>query len=139
MMDDTLSRIWQEIVARPDGPLAMRFYLQPIMSIIFAIKDGLKDARVGGPPYFWALFTQPAHRAELLRDGWKSVGKIFILAIVLDLLYQFIVLRGLRPLQGLIIAIVIALVPYLLARGLVNRLASRLQKGPSASASQHRL
>jgi hypothetical protein len=120
-MDEHLSRIWHEITSRPEGPLSMRFYLQPAMSLIFAIKDGLNDAKKGGPPYFWALFTDAENRAALIRDGWKSVGKIFILAVILDLIYQFVVLGGLRPVQGLIIPIGLALVPYVLMRGPVNR------------------
>ena len=123
-MDD-LHRIWQEIVARPDGPMAFRFYLQPIMSTVYAVLSGLQDANDGKPPYFWAIFTEPAHRADLLHDGWKSVRNVFFLAIGMDVVYQIIVLKGLRPLQGFIISIVLAIVPYLLVRGPVNRLARR--------------
>jgi hypothetical protein len=46
--------------------MALRFYLQPIMSVFLAIRDGLKDAQTGAPPFFWALFTDPEHRAALL-------------------------------------------------------------------------
>ena len=50
-MDDSFSRIWQEIAARPGGPLAIRFYLQPLMATALAIRDGVADARLGKPPY----------------------------------------------------------------------------------------
>ena len=120
---DYLSGLWQEMAARPDGPMAFRFYLQPVMSIVYAIISGLKDAREHQPPYFWALFTDPQHRVELMRDGWKSVRNVFLLAIAMDLIYQVIVLKGLRPVEGLVISIVLAIVPYLLVRGPVNRLA----------------
>ena len=86
-MNDWLHQAWQEIAARPEGPLAMRFYIQPSMSTFFAIRDGLKDARMGRPPYFWSLFTDPTHRVERLKNGWRSIGKIFILAAVLDVVY----------------------------------------------------
>jgi hypothetical protein len=129
-MDDTLARIWQEIAARPDGPLALRFYLQPIMATVLAVKDGMADGRLGKPPYFWAIFTHPAQRADLVRDGWHSVRKLFIIALVLDLVYQFIVLKGLRPLEGLVVAMALAFVPYLLLRGPVNRLMRRTVTGP---------
>lgn len=123
-MDD-LTRIWHEILARPDGPMAFRFYLQPIMATIYAVLNGLQDANDGNPPYFWAIFTEPENRAALLRDGWKAVGNVFLLAIGMDLVYQIVVLKGLRPVQGLIIAVVLAIVPYVLLRGPVNRLARR--------------
>ncbi|HEX5830484.1 MAG TPA: hypothetical protein VFY16_05845 [Gemmatimonadaceae bacterium] len=134
-MDDYLARVWQEIAARPDGPLAMRFYLQPLMAIYFAVRDGLDDARAGGPAYFWAIFTDPARRPALLREGWRSVGKIFLIAVALDLVYQFLVLRGLRPVQGLLVAVVLALVPYVLLRGPANRIARRLRRGGATAGS----
>jgi hypothetical protein len=82
----------------------------------------LKDAKEGRPPYFWAIFTHPAERWQLLRDGWKSVGRVFILAIVIDAVYQFIVCRCFYPGEALIVAFVLAIVPYLLVRGPVNRI-----------------
>lgn len=122
-MSDALTHLWREIVERPDGPMAFRFYFQPLMAMLFALRDGIKDAHVGKPPYFWALFTDPSHRRERLHEGWSSVGKIFILAVVLDTVYQFLVFKGLRPIQGLVVAVLLALVPYVLLRGPVNRIA----------------
>jgi hypothetical protein len=119
---DEWARVWTEIAARPDGPLALRFYLQPAVAAFFAVRDGLKDSRAGKPAYFWDLFTTPQHRRELIRDGWKSVGKVFILASVLDTVYQLIVLRAIRPVQTLIVATMLALLPYVLLRGPVNRI-----------------
>jgi hypothetical protein len=135
---DYLSGIWQEIVARPDGPMAFRVYLQPVMSTVYAIISGLKDAREHKPPYFWAIFTDPAHSAALLRDGWKSVRNVFFLAIGMDLVYQIIVLKGLRPAEGLIVAVVLAIVPYVVVRGPVNRLARLFDKNPPAGAAPRR-
>ena len=125
---DYLARLWDEIAARPDGPMAFRFYLQPVMSMIYATLHGLKDAREHKPPYFWDIFTNPAQRAELIRDGWKSVRNVFILAIVMDVIYQIIVLKGLRPLEGLLVSVVLAILPYVVVRGPVNRLARMFEK-----------
>ena len=38
---DILQRLWTELVARPSGPMAFRFILQPVMGAIFAIRDGV--------------------------------------------------------------------------------------------------
>jgi hypothetical protein len=103
----------------------IRIILQPIMAIIFATLDGRKDAREGRSPYFWSLFTEPWHRRELIRDGWKSVGKIFILAIILDAIYQFKVLDRFYPGEALLVASLLAVIPYVLIRGLVNRILTR--------------
>jgi ABC-type polysaccharide/polyol phosphate export permease len=58
-----------------------------------------------------------------LRQGWKDVGKVFLLAAILDLVYQVIVHRGVYILELLITAVTLAIVPYILLRGLVNRIA----------------
>ena len=124
-MDDFLNRIVENLIGRVSGPMKFRLILQPLMAIIFAVRSGLKDAKEGQPAYFWALFTDPANRRKMLRDGWKSVGRVFILAIVIDGIYQFIVLHWFYPLEALIVAIVLGICPYLLIRGPVNRIARR--------------
>ncbi len=118
--------------------MAFRIYLQPAMATVYAIIGGLKDAREHKPPYFWAMFTDPAHRAELLQDGWKSVRNVFFLAIGMDLIYQIIVLKGLRPVQGLLVACGVALLPYLIVRGPANRLARLFGRDTPAGAATHR-
>jgi hypothetical protein len=127
-MEDTLVRIVHDVFERLDGPLHFRFIFQPTMAIIFAIRDGLRDAREGQPAYFWSLFTEPTRRREQLQNGWKSVSKIFILAIVLDVIYQVIALHWFYPFETLLVAVLLALVPYLLIRGPVKRIKSRLLK-----------
>ncbi len=124
-MDDFLNRIVENLIGRVSGPLRFRLILQPIMAAIFAVRAGLMDAKEGRPPYFWALFTHTAERRQLLKDGWKSVGRVFILAIVIDAVYQFIVCRCFYPGEALIVAFVLAIVPYLLIRGPLSRITRR--------------
>jgi hypothetical protein len=124
-MDDVVLRFVENLNDRLSGPMRLRVLLQPLMACFFAVRSGLGDARSGNPPYFWALFTQPAHRSEMLRDGWKSVGKVFVMALVLDVVYQVVVLHFVYPLEAIWVALLLAIVPYLVLRGLVNRLWSR--------------
>lgn len=119
-MEDVLSRVWEDLIGRGSGPLSFRLIMQPIMAATFSILDGLKDARKGCPAYFWALFTDPVHRGALLRVGWKSIAKVFTLAIILDVVYQTIVFHRFYPVEALIVANVLAIVPYLLLWGSVN-------------------
>lgn len=133
LVDSVLTRFCENLLSRPAGPMKFRFVLQPAMSIFFAVRGGLQDARAGKPPYFWAMFTDPTARAELLREGWKSVGKIFILAIVLDCIYQVIVLHFIYPLEAVVVAVVLAFIPYLIVRGPVNRIARRRMADASKS------
>lgn len=125
-MDD-LTRIWEDLVGRLHGPMTFRLLLQPTMALIFAVRDGMKDARLGHPAYFWALFTQKEYRREMLRDGWKSIARVFILGIVMDIIYQLIVFRWVYPFEVLIVAVTLAILPYLFLRGPVNRIARRLR------------
>jgi len=122
-MEDLLTRIFENLIDRVSGPMKFRLILQPLMAIIFAVRSGLKDAKEGKPAYFWAMFTQPDQRRDMLRDGWKSVGKIFVIAIIIDLVYQIIVLRWFYPFEALLVAVILAFIPYLLIRGPVNRIA----------------
>jgi hypothetical protein len=59
----------------------------------------------------------------MITDGWKGVGKVFLLALVLDGVYQMIVSRFIYPGAVLIVALLLAIVPYLVLRGLITRLA----------------
>jgi hypothetical protein len=127
-MGEVLSRIFDNLVSRVQGPMHFRFILQPIMAVIFAILDGRKDAREGRAPYFWSLFTDPRNRRALLLTGWKSVGKIFFLALVLDAVYQVWQLHWFYPGEALLVAVFLAILPYVLLRGPVNRMNHKKQE-----------
>ena len=122
-MDDMWMRVASQLIARVSGPMKFRLVLQPAMAAFFAIRAGLADARAGKRPYFWGLLSDPAERVDLIKDGWKSVGRVFILALVLDAVYQMIVLHFVYPGEMIIVAFILAILPYLIMRGLVTRLA----------------
>lgn len=124
-MDHMWTRVWTQLLARVSGPLKFRLLLQPAMSCFLAIRFGLKDAKQGNPPYFWSLLWDRGHRLYMVKEGWKSIGKVFLLALALDVIYQIIVLRFVYPGEAIIVAIVLAIVPYLVVRGLVTRVARR--------------
>ena len=135
-MDDMWTRVGSHLIARVSGPMKFRFVPQPLMASFFAIRSGLADAEAGKPPYFWALLWNPGQRADMLKNGWKSVGKVFILAVLLDVVYQIIVLRFVYPGGTVIVAFLLAIVPYLLIRGPVNRLARK--KKPTTTPSENK-
>jgi TRAP-type C4-dicarboxylate transport system permease large subunit len=125
MIDDIFSRVAENLIGRVSGPMKFRLVLQPMMAAIFAIRAGLKDAKEGRPAYFWAIFTEPALRRDLIKEGWSAVGKVFIIAIIIDAIYQYIVLGWFYPGEAILVAAILALIPYLLIRGPVNRIARR--------------
>ena len=128
-MDPIIARVAHNLVERVTGPMHFRLLLQPAMATFFAIRDGLKDARECKPPYFWGLFTDKGERESMVKNGWKSVGKVFLLAIVLDVVYQLIEHRWtVYPGEAVLVAIILAIVPYLLIRGPVNRIVCEKRK-----------
>ena len=80
-MDDMWTRIAADLLDRVSGPMKFRLLLQPIMASIFAIKAGLHDARTGPAAVLLVPAVRSRHRGQHLIDGWKSVGKVFVLAL----------------------------------------------------------
>jgi len=122
---EILTRFWDQLLAQPNGPLAFRLVLQPIMATVMAIIDGVKDARAGRPLYTWALLTDPVHRGGYLREGLRRVTRVIIFAFVMDAIYQFMVLRRFYLGEALVTVFVVAVLPYLLIRGPITRIARR--------------
>jgi hypothetical protein len=125
---DIFQRGWENLLARPSGPLALRFILQPLVASILAIRDGIKDAREGRSPYFWTVLSNPAERRARLSEGVHATGKVMILAVVLDAAYQIIKLGTFYPGEAIIVAIVLGFLPYLILRGPVARITRRLRR-----------
>ncbi len=130
-----LQRIWQNIVARPGGPMTFRFILQPAMAVLAALHDGIKDARTGRSPYFWTLLTSRANRRDRLYEGLIATARIILLGLVMDAIYQVIVLKTFYPVESVIVALTLAFVPYLILRGPIARIARWWRGGVPADKS----
>jgi hypothetical protein len=100
----------------------LRFFLQPAVAVLLAIRAGMRDAREGASPFFASL-RNPEHRRERLRHAWKDTRKVFFVAVVLDAIYQVWFYRAIYALEMLITATLLALVPYALVRGPAARIA----------------
>ena len=124
-MDEFLARVWSGLIGRVTGPMTFRLILQPAMGALLAIRAGLKDAREGRRPYFWTILTDSVQRRDLLHEGWKTTARVFFLAVIMDVIFQWIVQRWIYPGEVVVVAIVLAIFPYLLLRGPVNRIARR--------------
>ncbi|WP_329647705.1 hypothetical protein [Hyphomicrobium sp.] len=133
---ESLQRMWHDLTGRPAGPMSFRFILQPIMATVAAIGDGLNDARLGRSPYFWTVLSNPTKRGARLQEGLVSTARIILLGLGMDAIYQMKVFGTFYPVEALIVALVLAFVPYLLIRGPVERLASRwMQHSSTGSAT----
>ena len=123
MIREMIAQGWENFTERGSGPLNMRFILQPTLASLLAIRAGWKDARAGRPPFFWTALTNPSARGELVRSGWKDMSKMFVMAAVLDAIYQVIVHKRIVFIAALITATLLALAPYTALRGPANRVA----------------
>ena len=122
---DLFARVWEQLAGRIEGPFAFRFVCQPLVAAILAIRAGVADAQDHRTPYLWSVLSNPQERPQLIREGLKDVMRVFVFAIGLDVIYQLIVFRWVYPLQSLVVAALLAFVPYVLIRGPVTRLKSR--------------
>lgn len=116
------TRVWTDITSGVHAPLSFRLIIQPLVAAFFAIRPGIQDAQTGRPLFLWAVVSNPVHRRDLLQEGWMHVGKVFMAAIVMDALYQIIVHHWVYPFEAVMVAVILAVLPYVVMRGLVNRI-----------------
>ena len=121
-MEEFFARVWENLIDRIDGPMKLRLIVQPLVACVFAIRAGLRDYREGRPPLFWMLAFHSGERPALLRQGWKDVGKVFLVGVVLDVVYQIIELQTVYPGEAIIVAILLVVIPYAVVRTAVTRL-----------------
>ena len=130
---EVIVRIWRNLVGRTDGSMTFRFVLQPIMATLAACLDGVKDARTGRTPFLWTVVNVPAKRAIRLNEAMIATARIILLGLIMDTIYQFIEFKLFHPAEAVLIALLLAFVPYVLLRGLVARLARHWVGAGSAS------
>ncbi|MGC1579151.1 MAG: hypothetical protein WA813_24050 [Beijerinckiaceae bacterium] len=116
-------RVWEQVLERRGGPMTFRIILQPAMAALAALRDGIKDAKSGRPPYFWTLLTNSVERGERLQEGVISTARVILLGLCMDVIYQLIVLKTFYPGEAVIVALGLAFLPYLLLRGPIDRIA----------------
>jgi hypothetical protein len=134
-MEERLRQLLPDLIGRVHGPFTFRLVLQPLSAAIIACRAGLRDARSGRPAYGWAVLSNPVERRDLLAEGWRELSKVFLVAVAIDVIYEWVVFREIYPGQSLIVAALLALLPYPLLRGVVNRIIRRRRHVPSAGAT----
>lgn len=139
---------WESGVG-PDEGLRTILNIQPVLPMTLNDKWNLIErwimpyvsqpeflgSRSGRPAFLWEVFTNSAARRELLRSGWKDMGKAFVMAAALDAVYQVIVHRRISVIGMLFTATLLALVPYTVLRGPANRIARLFIRSRAANRS----
>jgi hypothetical protein len=138
-MGEAFRQAWEDLFGRIDGPMSFRLIMQPVVATFLAIRAGWADAREGRPIFFWTLARDPAQTRVMLRNLWRIAGKVFLVALVLDAIYQIIVLHWFYPLQALIVSTLLALVPCMVVRAVGNRIVSMAHRRQSAEKQDRSL
>jgi len=112
-----------DIPKRLTGPGRFRFVLQPLIAIVLGVLGGLADVRAGRPPYLYALILHRDQRRELVKSGFETVLNLLLMGILLDAIFQRVILGSSHPGAALVVGPVLVVTPYAVARALSNRLA----------------
>jgi hypothetical protein len=128
-----LLRIWRNVADRPSTKLSFRFILQPSMAAVAALRAGLNDARRGRSPFLRAILREPDERMVRLREGLNATARIMLLGIAVDVVYQLLEFERFYPVESVLIALLLAFVPYCLIRGAVVR----IRHGAALSRPSH--
>jgi hypothetical protein len=113
----------EDLPKRLTGPGRFRFILQPLVATLLGIRSGMADTRAGRPPYLLGLLTDGSHRRALARDGLSTVANLLLMGILLDSVFQWMILGASYPGPALIVGPVLITTPYAIARALSNRAA----------------
>lgn len=130
-MPDYLIAFWENLVARTTGPLHLRFYMAPAISILYAAQAAVRDAKKHMPPYLFRLLVTSEQRKAIALEGWKDIGKVFMIAVMIDIIYQFVMIFSpekmgkFHLLESIIVALALTILPYILIRGPLNRLIGK--------------
>jgi len=123
-------RFFYDLIERPDGPMRFRFILQPAMAAIAAVREGRADAVAGRLPFFWAMLRKPEERMTRLHEALNATARIILLGIVMDVIYQHLVLKTFYPAEAAVTALTLGFLPYVIIRGLVARVARARASSP---------
>ncbi len=131
-MDGMWVRVGTQLLARVSGPMKFRLVLQPCMAAFFAIRSGMADAKAGRHHTSGASSQIPPNVTDMVKDGveecWQGVhsragaGRRVSAHRVASFVYFG---------EMIIVAFVLAIVPYVMLRGLVMRVARNDNHAPS--------
>lgn len=82
-----IERFWRDLIERLEGPIRLRFVLQPTMAAITALRDGPKDARSGCAPYFMTVLSNPQEQVGLLNEAQNATARIIAIGLGMDVIY----------------------------------------------------
>jgi hypothetical protein len=119
------SRVWNDLVIHPSGPLGFRFWIQPAVAISLGIMDGHGDARAGRAENLWIALHEKSERRNRLIAGSAAISSVLLIGLAIDAAYQLVAFRTIYPFEALFVATLLAATPYFLVRIYAAWLARR--------------
>lgn len=123
-MSSLLDRVAEGVISRVIGPMSLRFIFQPLVAVLLGVRDGIMDARAGEPPFILDVIVHPEQLKSKLASVSKSLSKSVIIGTVFDMIAQYLIFDHVRVIPAIIVGVFVLTVPYLLARGITNRIVT---------------
>ena len=121
-----LDSVMEGMIARVAGPMSLRFVFQPLIGLLLGVRDGMVDAKAGEPPFILDLIANKENRKKRLSSLLTSLTKTIMIAVVLDMIAQYLIFSQVRITSAIIIAVIILVVPYSIARAVTNRIIIKM-------------
>lgn len=106
------------------GPGKLRFIIQPIIAILLGLRDGRADALAGKMPFLLSLVRSKA-RETIAREALKQIAIPLCLAVIMDCIFQYVILRSVLFRSAVAVGAVVIALPYSICRALTNRVVTR--------------
>jgi hypothetical protein len=123
--------IWESMLMRTKDFLQLRLLFGPLQSILLATLIAKRDAKKQYPPYIWRFLATSKQRRAISRNAWINAGKIFVLAVSIDIIYQlteiimFDAKMTFNALEAALVGLLLTIIPYILMRGPVQRVIGK--------------
>jgi hypothetical protein len=120
------------------GNFQIRLILQPLIGSLLGVRYGLRDAKRGRPPYFKAMVQHRGDRRARFKESLRDVVVPLCVAFILDSILQRMINHRIRPLVSLIVGGLLVYLPFMIFRGVTNRIWTHRHnlRGPSGQVPQ---
>lgn len=112
------------------GKFQIRLILQPVVAMILGVRLGIRDAKHGKPAFFMSVVAGGRERWAILRQGLRDAIVPLCVAFVLDGVLQELILGRIRPGAAVVVGLLLVFLPFVVMRGLSNRIWSYRHHAP---------
>jgi hypothetical protein len=120
------------------GKFQIRLILQPVLAMLLGLRFGVRDAKQGRAPYFASMVGQKHDRGQMLRQSLRDAIIPLCIAFVIDAILQQLINHHIRPVASLVVGGLLVFLPFLIVRGLANRIWTHGHHGPGRQVTQSR-